>query len=236
MKCGGSRSGVQALGLDSANVAGNPVVSGSAKCRNACGQAHAGLRVRGLQCFVTGLALLLGLVAHAPLPAGIATLATIECKVDGRMVDLPGGDRPADHEDHPWQVAIQLDGSYFGGGVLLDAGWVLTTGHQVADAIATRMAVVYGEVDPRDFERAERDAVEGNPQVNGDGASRRGTAESPAEFRTVRSDHARQPCGRGPLVVHTRDVCSLKQKESPRSKAHECRSQEHIPSSVSRES
>ena len=156
--------------MDSANRAEKPVVSGPAECRRACGQAHAGFRVRGLRCFVTGLALLLGLVAHAPLLAGVAALATIECKVDGRMVELPGGDQPANHEDHPWQVALQLDGNYVGGGVLHDAGWVLTTGHLVVDAIATRLTVVCGEVNPRDFGKAEQFAVEGSLQVNSEGA------------------------------------------------------------------
>lgn len=161
MKCGSSRSGVQALGLDSANGAGKPAMSVWAECRRACGQALAGWRIQGPRCFVAGLALLLGLVAHAPLPAGLAALATVECRVDGRMVELPAGARLANHEDYPWQVVVHRDGNYTGGGVLLDAGWVLTTGHQVADLSAARLAVVYGEVNPRDFERAERFAVEG---------------------------------------------------------------------------
>ena len=162
--------------MDSANGTGNQVVLGSAECRRACDQALAGWRVQGPRCFVAGLALLLGLVAHAPLPAGIAALAAIECKVDGRMVELPGGDQPANHEDHPWQVALQLDGHYIGGGVLLDAGWVLTAGHLVVDFSATRLTVVYGEANPRDFGKAEQFAVEGvfvHPEFDSESGSPR---------------------------------------------------------------
>ena len=176
MKCGGSRSGVRALVLDSANGPGNLTVSGPAECHRACGQAHARLRVRCPRRFVTGLLLLVGLVAHVPLPAEVAAYPMVECRVDGRRVELPGGDQPANHADHPWQVALQLDGHYIGGGVLLDAGWVLTAGHLVVDASATRLTVVYGEANPRDFARAERDAVEGvfvHPEFDSESVSPR---------------------------------------------------------------
>lgn len=107
------------------------------------------------------LALLAGLVAHAPLPADLVAVPrppSIECTVEGRMVELPGGDQLADHEDHPWQVAVLRDGAYTGGGVLLGPEWVLTAGHlaEAANATASALAVghpMHGEVNPRDFGR-----------------------------------------------------------------------------------
>ena len=109
--------------------------------------------------FALRLALLAAFVAQGLLPAGLQVVNEIDCTTDGRNVSLPRGDQTANHEDHPWQVAVlRDDAAYIGGGILLGPKWVLTTGHiaEGANAAATPLAVghpMHGEVNPRDFGR-----------------------------------------------------------------------------------
>ena len=93
-------------------------------------------RLRPWGAFVTGLALLGGLVSSPPLRAAIAPeegAGLFDCEVGGRTMTVPAGRTSAFHGDHPWQVAIFREGRFLCGGVLLGAEWVLTGGICVAE-------------------------------------------------------------------------------------------------------
>lgn len=105
-------------------------------------------RLRRCGAFVTGLALLAGLLAT--LRCGRETAApaepvkTFDCEVGGRMAYVLAGHQTAHHENHPWQVLILDQTNVTGGGILLRDKWVLTTASSWPWTSEESMRVVHG--------------------------------------------------------------------------------------------